>query len=337
MLDSVRTALAWLAVDRFLDHLIYERNCSPATIRAYRHDLESFLVFFQADEDCDALLIDKSGIRLYLANLDSRGLSRATVARRLYALRAFFKYLKCEGIIDRDPVRSVLTLKQERHLPAVLQIPEITALIEQPMSLRDRAWIELLYASGLRIAELVAIDVGDVALDERLVKAHGKGGKERIVPFGRKAQSAIRDYLAVREASGTERALFVNYRGRRISRRSVGRLFDLYRRNVSLRDGVSPHTLRHSFATHLLNAGADLRGIQELLGHASLSTTQRYTQMNYAELVGVYMKAHPRARARNQDHDEENSSKPEKVRRKNTHEEEHRFSAVAAGDQFRDR
>jgi integrase/recombinase XerC len=208
-----------------------------------------------------------------------------------------------EGAVEANPARTVATPKREKQLPAVMQTSEVALLIEQPdgsekLGLRDRAFLELLYASGLRISELVGIDLDDIELRARLVKVHGKGSKERIVPFGSKAEAAVRAWLAVRSEfvhDADESALFVNYRGSRITARSVRRLFDGYIRKASLRAGISPHTMRHSFATHLLNAGADLRGIQELLGHASLSTTQKYTHLNDWELLKVYRKAHPRA------------------------------------------
>ena len=211
-----------------------------------------------------------------------------------------------EGKLPNNPARSVTTPKREKLLPSVMQPAEVASLIEQPdleapLGRRDRAWLELLYASGLRISELVGIDLDDVELRARLVKVRGKGSKERIVPFGSRAEAALRAWLAVRgdllepgEASD-EQPLFVNYRGGRITTRSVRRLFDRYVRSASLRAGISPHTMRHSFATHLLNAGADLRAIQELLGHASLSTTQRYTHLNDWQLIEVYRKSHPRA------------------------------------------
>jgi integrase/recombinase XerC len=184
----------------------------------------------------------------------------------------------------------------------VMQPAEVALLIEQPdgaekLGLRDRAFLELLYASGLRISELVGIDTDDLELRGRLVKVHGKGSKERIVPFGSKAEEALRAWVAVRGElvrDPDEQAVFVNYRGERITARSVRRLFDGYLRKAALRAGISPHTMRHSFATHLLNAGADLRSIQELLGHASLSTTQKYTHLNDWQLIAVYKKAHPR-------------------------------------------
>jgi integrase/recombinase XerC len=288
----------------FLDYLTYERNVSINTVGAYRDDLESFLAFLcdhyftMARDQIDLARIDHLAIRSYLAHCARRKLSRASTARHLSALRSFFKFLMREGTLDTNPARGVATPRREKHLPSVLQSSEIASLFEipdlsSPLGIRDRAWLELLYASGLRISELVGIDIDDIELRARLVKVRGKGSKERIVPFGTKAQEAIRAYLDVRETD--DDALFVNYRGQRITVRSVRRLFNTYVRAASLRAGVSPHTLRHSFATHLLNAGADLRAIQELLGHASLSTTQKYTHLNDWQLIAVYKKAHPRA------------------------------------------
>ena len=290
----------------FLDYLTYERNVSINTIEAYRDDLESFVGFLCNDyftmgrDLVDLRRVDHLTIRAYLAHLARRKLARTSIARHLSALRSFFKYLMREGAVEANPARGVATPKREKHLPSVMQTSDIALLLEQPdlstkLGLRDRAWLELLYASGLRIGELVGIDLDDIELRARLVKVHGKGSKERIVPFGSKAEEAVRAYLAVREADAEENALFVNYRGARITTRSVRRLFDGYLRDASLRAGISPHTMRHSFATHLLNAGADLRGIQELLGHASLSTTQKYTHLNDWQLIAVYKKAHPRA------------------------------------------
>lgn len=290
----------------FLDYLTYERNVSINTIAAYRDDLESFLAFLCNDyftigrDLVDLRRVDHLTIRAYLAHLARRKLARTSIARHLSALRTFFKYLMREGLAEMNPARGVATPKREKHLPSVMQTSDIALLLEQPdlstnLGIRDRAWLEMLYASGLRISELVGIDLDDIELRARLVKVRGKGSKERIVPFGSKAEEAVRAYLAVREADPDENALFVNYRGGRITTRSVRRLFDGYLRGASLRAGISPHTMRHSFATHLLNAGADLRGIQELLGHASLSTTQKYTHLNDWQLIAVYKKAHPRA------------------------------------------
>jgi integrase/recombinase XerC len=296
-------------IGSFLDYLTFERNVSPNTVLAYRDDLESFVGFLCNDyftmgrDQLELASVDHLTVRSYLAHLSRRKLSRASMARHLSALRSFFKYLVREAIVEANPARTVATPKKEKHLPAVLQTSDVALLLEQPdtsvtLGLRDAAWLELLYASGLRIGELVGIDIDDVELRARLVKVRGKGSKERIVPFGSKAEAALRAWLAVRGELAPdvdEQAVFVNYRGKRITTRSVRRLFDDYLRQASLRAGISPHTMRHSFATHLLNAGADLRGIQELLGHASLSTTQKYTHLNDWQLIAVYKKAHPRA------------------------------------------
>jgi len=293
-------------IGEFLNYLTYERNASPNTVAAYRDDLDSFLAFLCNDyytiarDQLELTRIDHLTVRAYLAHLARRKLSRSSIARHLSALRSFFKHLMREGIVEANPARSVATPKREKHLPSVMQTSDIALLLEQPdtstpLGRRDRAFLELLYGSGLRISELVGIDLDDIELRARLVKVRGKGKKERIVPFGSKAEEAVRAWLEVREPRGDEAALFVNYRGERITTRSVRRLFDRYVRGAALRKGISPHTMRHSFATHLLNAGADLRGIQELLGHASLSTTQKYTHLNDWQLIDVYKKAHPRA------------------------------------------
>ena len=289
----------------FLDYLTYERNVSINTVAAYRDDLESFTGFLSKDyltmarDLLDLRRVDHIAIRSYLAHLARKKLRRSSIARHLSALRSFFKFLMREELVDSNPARGVATPRREKHLPSVLQTSDIAVLFDAPdlstpLGIRDRAWLELMYASGLRISELVGIDLDDLELRARLVKVRGKGAKERIVPFGTKAQAAIRAYLDVRNAPEQD-ALFVNYRGERITARSVRRLFNGYVLDASLRAGVSPHTLRHSFATHLLNAGADLRTIQELLGHASLSTTQKYTHLNDWQLIEVYKKAHPRA------------------------------------------
>ena len=296
-------------IGEFLDYLTYERNVSLNTVGAYRTDLESFVSFLCNDyltlgrDQLDLKTVDHLTVRAYLAHLNRRKLSRASSARHLSALRSFFKYLMREGVVEANPARTVTTPKREKHLPSVMQPGDVALLLEQPdistpLGLRDRAWLELLYASGLRIGELVGIDLDDVELRAKLVKVRGKGSKERIVPFGTKAEESIRGYLGARAGlihDIEEPALFVNYRGERITTRSIRRLFDAYLRDASLRAGISPHTMRHSFATHLLNSGADLRGIQELLGHASLSTTQKYTHLNDWQLIAVYKKAHPRA------------------------------------------
>ncbi|HVT03321.1 MAG TPA: tyrosine recombinase XerC [Thermoanaerobaculia bacterium] len=296
----------------FLDYLTYERNVSINTVSAYRDDLESFISFLVNDytnsprEALDLRAVDHLTIRAYLAHLARRRLARSSIARHLSSLRSFFRFLIREGVVVQNPARSVATPKREKHLPEVLQGSEIEILFEQPdlddaLGVRDRAWLELLYASGLRVSELTGIDLDDIELRAKLVKVHGKGAKERIVPFGSKAHAAIAAYLPIRSklreksAEEEEQPLFVNHRGARITPRSIRRILDRYVRDASLRTGISPHSLRHSFATHLLAAGADLRSIQELLGHVSLSTTQKYTHLNDWKLIEVYKKAHPKA------------------------------------------
>ena len=250
-----------------------------------------------------------------MGELYDRGHARASSARRLAAIRSFGRYLRREQHIDTDPGALVATPKQERKVPARLGMREVAQLLAGPdattsLGRRDRAILELFYASGLRLSELVGLDLEDITRSSRLVRVLGKGGKERIVPFNRRAAAALRAYLGDREAlvaSVPEREashrrrglpaapLFVNYRGGRLSPRSVDRLVRRYVAATSRRYGISPHALRHSFATHLLERGADLRSIQELLGHARLSTTQRYTHVTAAQLMSVYKKTHPRA------------------------------------------
>ncbi|HEY0139283.1 MAG TPA: tyrosine recombinase XerC [Thermoanaerobaculia bacterium] len=293
----------------FLDYLTYEKNSSVKTVVAYRDDLESFVRFLCNDylamerDQIEMARVDHLTIRAYLGHLARRKLARSSMARHLSALRSFFKFLMREGLVEINPARGVATPKKEKYLPAVMQTSDVTLLLEQPdlttpLGIRDRAWLELLYASGLRISELVGVDIDDLELRSRLVKVHGKGSKERIVPFGTKAEEALRAWLTIRAdmvSDPDEQAVFVNYRGQRITIRSIARIFERYLRDAALRHGISPHTMRHSFATHLLNAGADLRSIQELLGHSSLSTTQKYTHLNDWQLIAVYKKAHPRA------------------------------------------
>ncbi len=297
-------------IGQFLDYLTYERNVSTNTIAAYRDDLESFVRFLSNDyltmarDQLDLGRVDHLAVRSYLAHLARRKLARASIARHLSALRSFFKYLVREGVVEANPARTVATPKREKHLPAVLQTSDVALLLEQPdtstpLGLRDAAWLELLYASGLRIGELV----GDRPRRPRAARASGQGSRQGIEgahrPVRNQGGRRVARWLAVRgdlaPATPRSRPCSSTTAARSITTRSVRRLFDGYLRDASLRAGISPHTLRHSFATHLLNAGADLRGIQELLGHASLSTTQKYTHLNDWQLIAVYKKAHPRA------------------------------------------
>ncbi len=286
----------------FLRHLDRERNASPHTVRAYGEDLAQFARHLRAElgrdgrpQDVDHLLI-----RAFLARLHRDGLKTSSAARKLATLRTFFRYLCREGILDRNPARALLSPRQEKRVPTHLDETDVARLLEMPgdgdIAVRGRALLEMLYATGIRCSELVGLDLSEVDLDARMVRVLGKGRKERIVPFGMRAQSALLAYLPVREqARPRQDALFVNARGGRLTDRSVRLLVARRVRHVALARRISPHTLRHSFATHLLQRGADLRSIQELLGHARLATTQRYTHVNTRHLLEIYKKSHPRA------------------------------------------
>jgi integrase/recombinase XerC len=326
----------------FLKFLALNRNASAHTVRAYESDLSQFIgyVAAQADlkkRDLAPSQLDRDALRGFLGELHKLGQSRATAARKLAAVRTFLRYLRREEIIDDDPGALVATPKRDIRMPAHLSEHEMTALLEAPagdtaLSRRDRAILELFYASGVRLSELAGLDVEDLNLSAKMVRVLGKGGKERIIPFNGSTGKAIRAYLNDREAilnattkvppsakgdarghdtrsdasrrsakGDTDRRgrrrdpLFVNYRGGRLTVRSIDRVVRRYVAASSVRTGISPHALRHSFATHLLQRGADLRAIQELLGHARLSTTQRYTHVNATQLLEVYRKSHPRA------------------------------------------
>src|SRR6476619_2988256 len=323
-------------IEAFLEHLRLNDNASLHTVRAYESDLAQFLSFVATASgrrraDLAPQDVDHQQIRAFLSDLHRRGNSRSSAARKLAAIRAFGRYLRREGVVEGDPAALVGTPRREHRLPAHLGEAEMSQLLEmpdatQPLGRRDRAILELFYASGLRLSELGGLDVDDVNLSGRVVRVLGKGRKERIVPFNRTTEAALRAWLADWELligaggpepgarasrvrsreSGAGRVLrsgsrqrstplFLNYQGSRLSTRSVDRLVRKYVAACSTRFGISPHALRHSFATHLLERGADLRAIQELLGHARLSTTQRYTHVNAAQLIETYRKAHPKA------------------------------------------
>ncbi|HET7698133.1 MAG TPA: tyrosine recombinase XerC [Vicinamibacterales bacterium] len=297
----------------FLEHLRLNENASAHTVRAYDSDLTQYLAFLAAHTGCRVSELvpehlDHLGARAWLGDLHTRGNSKSSAARKLSAVRAFGRYLRREGLLEGDPASLVGTPKREQRIPNHLAVDEMARLLEmpdtsQPLGRRDKAILELFYASGLRLSELVGLDLEDVNLSGRVVRVLGKGRKERIVPFNRTTAEALRTWLAdregVRPGSGSKRRarepLFLNYQGGRLSTRSVDKLVRRYVAACSTRYGISPHALRHSFATHLLEAGADLRAIQELLGHAQLSTTQRYTHVNAAQLIETYRKAHPKA------------------------------------------
>jgi integrase/recombinase XerC len=298
----------------FLQFMKLNRGLSPHTVRAYESDLSQFIAHTALAagvkrRELHPAQLDRAALRGFLAEIHRLGQSRATAARKLAAARTFLKYLRREDLITTDPGALVSTPKRDVRMPAHLSEDEMTALIaaaddSTPLGRRDRTILELFYASGLRLSELTGLDIDDVNLSAKMVRVLGKGGKQRIVPFNGATAGALRVYLRDREllvygADGRQRRegdpLFVNYRGGRLTVRSVDRLVRRYVASFSTRLGISPHALRHSFATHLLRRGADLRVIQEMLGHARLSTTQRYTHVNAAQLLDVYRKAHPRA------------------------------------------
>jgi integrase/recombinase XerC len=290
------------AIAAFLRHLDRERNASAHTVRAYGDDLAQFLAHLREElgreprpSDVDHLLL-----RAFLARLHRAGLKKSSAARKLASLRSFFRYLCREGVLETNPARPLLSPKVERRIPPHVDEEEIAALLDVPgdgaAAVRARAVLELLYATGIRCGELVGLDVAEVDLDARMARVLGKGNKERVVPFGTRAQGALRAYLDVRSRLRPRSdALFVNLRGGRLTDRYVRRILQDRVRQTATHRRISPHTLRHSFATHLLERGADLRVIQELLGHVSLSTTQRYTHVNARHILDIYKKTHPRA------------------------------------------
>jgi integrase/recombinase XerC len=298
--------VSWL-LEEFTAYLRDERNLSPHTLRAYERDVAGFVAFAAAEMGCAGPRgASANVVRAWLAHLHSRRLARVSAQRALAALRTYFRFLGREGEVDANPARVVATPRAPKKLPDVATAPQVAELIEglpeTSTGRRDRAALEMLYAAGLRAAELVGLGLDDVDLSRRLARVRGKGGKERVVPFGRAAERAVRAYLPDRSAwraqsrsPGEDEPLFVNQRGGRLSDRSLRRIVDAAVRRCATALRVHPHTLRHAFATHLLEAGMDLRAIQELLGHASLSTTQRYTHLDLAHLMETYAKAHPKA------------------------------------------
>ena len=290
-------------LSEFLDYLRYERNASVHTISGYGRDLGQFIDYI-GERGGTFRKVDNVQIRGFMALLHERKLKKSSSARKLAAIRSFYQFGVKKKWIAENPAKMVATPKQEKHIPSFLSEEEMAGFLEvppseKPLDLRDSAILELLYASGIRVGELVGINLEDANLGERLIRVRGKGKKERLVPFGRTAREGLTAYLRVRPALVQDRigekALFLNYQGRRISSRSVERIVDKYIRLTAVKRKISPHSLRHSFASHLLSRGADLRVIQELLGHESLATTQKYTHLNLGQLMDVYRKSHPRS------------------------------------------
>ena len=288
----------------FITYLRNERNVSPHTLRSYHSDLEQLSTFL-GDKELSA--VDHQTLRRFIAHLMQGEVKKSSIARKLSAIRTFFRYLNREGILTSNPARLVATPRREQRLPAVLTADDAIRLMESPQSkkpedhdtmLRDRAVLETLYSTGIRASELIGMNREDIDRHDSLIRIRGKGRKERIVPVGTKALDAIDAYLGRLAGSSDIAAVFLGPSGKRLTARTVQRILENHRKQLGLQQKASPHTLRHSFATHLLESGADLRAIQELLGHASLSTTQRYTHVNLDSLMEVYDKAHPKARKR---------------------------------------
>ena len=317
-------------IQKYLEYMRAVRNASPHTLINYKNDLEQFVEFLTPPETATPPLgqVTHHLIREFIAHLYDSRMEKSSIARKLAALRSFFKYCVREGILKENPARLVPTPKLPKRIPSVLSAEEMNGFLNQLsgedagrkkgrrttaaridedslLLTRDRAILELLYAAGLRVSELTGLNLADMDQKNQMLRVRGKGNKERIVPFGQKALQALRAYWSVRESLLQEcgkagrraslDAVFLNYRGRRLTQRSVGRIVKKYVRLVNVNWDLHPHSLRHAFATHLLADGADLRAIQELLGHQSLSTTQKYTHASMRQLMDIYDKAHPHA------------------------------------------
>ncbi len=301
-------------IESFLLYLKDQKGFSPYTLKSYRTDLEQFFRFVQnrnstsaaeREKATDSASFEPMVVREYLGSLYGK-LKRSSIARKLSAVKSFFRFLEKEGGAGGNPAAEIRTPRIEQVIPPHLQVDEVFRLLQRPdstrmLGIRDLAILEVLYSCGFRVGELESLNVGDVDFKDRLIKVTGKGNKERIVPVGRKALGVLRQYL---ETTGTlrgkradlppESPLFINFRGGRLTTRSIGRMIKKYVIEAGLPSDISPHSMRHSYATHLLDGGADLRSVQELLGHESLSTTQKYTHVSLDRLMEVYDKAHPR-------------------------------------------
>lgn len=285
----------------FLKYLEFEKNVSPMTLKSYGEDLSSFLNYIKIEEPQIKNIseIDTFSIFSYLSYLSRKGIGKRSMQRHLSTLRSFFKFLLKEEKIKTNPASAVPMPKFVRPLPKVLQREEILKILEEKdeegwLAKRNTAIFELLYATGLRVSELSSLTFEDIDLSQRILRVKGKGGKERIVPFGKKAQDALKEYLKEIPFEGID-YIFLNKNGTKLTTRSIHRIVVKYAIKVLNSKEISPHTFRHSFATHLLEMGADLRFIQELLGHSSLSTTQIYTHIDVQKLIEVYKKTHPKA------------------------------------------
>ncbi len=304
-----------ILLDKFITHLRVERNFSPHTLVGYEGDLKSFINFLKRDNIDSLNKIDRLQVRKFLAHLAGKNLEKSTIARKLSSIRSFFGYLTREKIIAQNPTIHIPTPKRMKRVPSFLDLHEVKLLLALPnrrtlLGLRDRAILEVLYGSGLRVSELVSLNVSDIDLLGGMIKVKGKRSKERLVPIGEIGLNSIQGYLKMRQLPGkpaffknrnfqdlsyNKEPLFLNFQGSRLNAQSINRLVHKYIKLASIKKGVSPHTLRHTFATHLLDAGCDLRAVQEMLGHVSLSTTQIYTHVTTERLKRIYKKYHPRA------------------------------------------
>jgi integrase/recombinase XerC len=295
-------------VDEFLIYLRISRNSSICTFESYGLDLRQFLVFLEEEQVARVEKVDHLLIRKYLAKLKMEGFAKSSILRKVACIRSFFKYLCNQGYLQNNPVLGVANPKREKRLPEFLYLPEVNDLLNLPdksskLGLRNAAILEVLYSSGIRLQEIVGLTLRDIDFSRGYFRVFGKGGKERIVPFGGAAKRALEKYLkevrpGLQAQNSTEPQfdnVFLNYRGTRLSGRSIQRLFDKYIKQLALNRKISPHTIRHTFATHLLENGADLRVVQELLGHIDISTTQIYTHLTKERIRSVYLKTHPRA------------------------------------------
>ncbi|NNF51729.1 MAG: tyrosine recombinase XerC [Gammaproteobacteria bacterium] len=291
-------------IDNFLEHLSKERRLSSHTAEAYRRDLRALLDYCEKNQLAQWSEVDSQHVRTFAASCHRQGLAPRSIQRRLSAVRSFYKYLIRENLSSRNPAQDVSAPKAPRRLPKTLDADQMTRLVEvagdDPQVIRDRAMMELLYSSGLRLAELVSLQIPDVDLADRTVRVTGKGNKTRIVPVGRHALAAVAAWLKQRSSLARidETALFVGARGSRISPRTVQARIRRWATVQGIDTRVSPHMFRHSFATHVLESSGDLRAVQELLGHANISTTQIYTHLDFQHLARIYDKTHPRARKR---------------------------------------
>jgi len=297
------------AITKFLQYLAVERNSSQLTVKAYREDLFGLLDWLESTtgKTPHPSALTPSDLRSFQAALQQAGYARASISRKLASLRSFYRFAMREGIANHNPAKPLRNPRRQRKLPHVLSNDEVGRLLlsppaQQVAGLRDRAILETMYSAGLRVSELVALRDGDLDFDEQIIRVRGKGRKERISPLGSYAIKAINAYIRQRvrdpqsDALGRNAPVFVNRFGRILTTRSIGRMLEKYIATVGLDTRTSPHTLRHSFATHLLDRGADIRSVQELLGHKSLATTQIYTHVSAANLRQVYEQAHPRAK-----------------------------------------